>query len=124
MKVLERKVPPHIQAEDHWDEKNRLLTYTYGKLPIITLKIPGTCEISYRRDSDGTLNSIPLVQQIYVMMPETVTTDVTTCLGKILYNMRPRRAGREQAIIGAVGRILLYGVNGIYRIDNDCFLSW
>ncbi len=124
MKVLDGKVPPHIQAEDHWDEENRILTYTYGKLPIITMKIPGTCEISYRRDSDGTLNSIPLVQQIYVMMPETVTADVTICLGKDTVNMRPRRAGSEQAIIGVVGKILLYGVNGIYSIDNDCFLSW
>lgn len=124
MKIINGKAPPHIQAEDHWDEAGRTLTYTYGKLPIITMKIPGRCEISYRRDSDGTLNSIPLVQQIYVMMKETVTADVTLRLGSDTISMRPRRAGREQAILGQVGWALLYGINGLYDIGNDCFLSW
>jgi hypothetical protein len=124
MKILNGNVPPHIQAEDHWDPEKRTLTYLYGKLPIITIKIPGTCDISYRRDSDGTLNSIPLVQQIYVMMPEIVTAEVTICLGKDTINMRPKRATDNQAIIGQVGRNLLRGVNGLYDIGNDCLLSW
>ncbi len=124
MKFLNGKVPPIIQAEDHWDEKNRILTYTYGKLPIIAMKIPGTSEVSYRHDSDGTLNSIPLVQQIYVMMEETVTADVTLCLGRDTINIRPKRAAHEQAIIGQTGRPLMHGVNALYDIANDCLLSW
>ena len=124
MKIINGKEPPIVQAEDNWDEKNRVLTYTYGALPIITMKIPGTCEVSYRHDSDGTLNSIPLVQQIYVMMPETTVADVIICLGSDTVNMRPRRAGREQAIIGQIGRGLLDGVNALYDIGQDCLLSW
>ena len=124
MKYINGKEPPIVQAEDNWDGKNRLLTYTYGALPIIQIKIPGACEVSYRHDSDGTLNSVPLVQQIYVMLPEKAIADVRLCLGSDTVNMRPKRAAREQAIIGQVGCGLIYGVNALYDIGRDCLLSW
>ena len=124
MRIINGNEPPIVQAEDHWDEKSRTLTYTYGTLPIIQIKIPGTCEVSYRHDSDGTLNSIPLVQQIYVMLPETINCEVKLCLGSDTINIRPKRAGKEQAIFGQVGRPLIYGVNALYDIASDCLLSW
>ncbi len=124
MKYVGSKEPPIVQAEDSWDEKSRTLTYTYGSIAIIQIKIPGAGEVSYRHDSDGTLNSIPLVQQIYVMMPEKTVAEVRLCLGAETVNLRPKRAAREQAIIGQVGGSLLYGVNALYDIGRDCLLSW
>ena len=113
MKRIDAPEPPIVQAEDHWDEATRTLTYSYGDSPLIEIIIPGNEEPSYRRDSDGTLNSIPLVQQLYVIYPDAVTAQVTFHLGPESVNMRPRRARSEEAILGQVGRPLIEGVNGL-----------
>ena len=109
-----RKEPPVIQVEDNWDEATRTLSYSYAGRLLISMVIPGEDEPSYRRDSDGTLNSIPLIEQIYVMLKEEVTADVTFYLTHEAVNMRPRRAISEQAILGQVGKPLLRTVNGLY----------
>ena len=38
--------------------------------------------------------------------------------------MRPRRAKEGEAILGQVGKPLIYGANGLYDSDYDFLLSW
>jgi hypothetical protein len=122
--MLTHQEPPLIQAEDHWNAETRMLTFSYGSRDIIAIHIPGTGEPSYRRDSDGTLNSIPFIQQIYVMLDEKVTAEVTMTLSAEAIAMRPKRAQQNQAILGQVGRPLPEGVNGLYDIAEDYLVSW
>jgi len=118
-------VPPLAHAYHHWDEERRTLTYTYNNRRIITIQVPGSGRVSYRHGSDGTLQGVPFVQQIYVMLAgESVRATVTFQLSHDAVNMRPARAESEQAIVGQVGRPLVPGVNGLYDIDQDLMLSW
>ncbi|MDP6629464.1 MAG: alpha-galactosidase [Kiritimatiellia bacterium] len=122
--MSKHKEPPIVQVEDNWDEATRTLSYSYAGRLLISMVIPGEHEPSYRRDSDGTLNSIPLIEQIYVMLKEEVTAEVTFYLTHEAVNMRPRRAISEQAILGQIGRPLLRDVNGLYDMTEDYMLSW
>jgi hypothetical protein len=122
--MLTYQEPPLIQAEDHWNPETRMLTFVYGRRELIAIHIPGTCEPSYRHDSDGTLNSIPFIQQIYVMLDERVTADVTMTLSPEAVAMRPKRAPKNHAILGQVGFPLPEGVNGLYDIAEDYLVSW
>lgn len=117
--------PPVAHAYHHWDEQARRLTYTYNNRRIVQVEIPGSARVSFRHGSDGSLQSYPLHQQVYVMLSgEPVTATVRFQLSHDAVNMRPRRAGSEQAIIGQVGRPLLPGVNGLYDVDQDLMISW
>ncbi len=118
-------VPPVAHAYHHWDEATRTLTYTYNNRRLIELRIPGAGRVSFRHGSDGTLQGMPLVQQVYVMLTgETVQATVTFELSAEALNMRPQRAGRDQAILGQVGRSLLPGANGLYDVTQDLFVAW
>ncbi len=118
-------VAPLAHAYHHWDPQTRTLVYTYNNRRIISIRIPGEGRVSYRHGSDGTLQSLPFSQQIYIMLTgETVTATVSFQLSPDTVNMRPARAGSEQAIVGQVGRPLLPGLNGLYDIDQDLMISW
>ncbi len=117
--------PPIAHAYHHWDEDRRTLTYTYNNRRILSVHIPGKSRVSFRHGSDGQLQSFPLFQQIYIMLSgENVTATVTFQLSHDAVNMRPRRAAREGAITGQVGRPLLPGANGLYDINQDLLISW
>ncbi|HUU99019.1 MAG TPA: hypothetical protein VM487_25075 [Phycisphaerae bacterium] len=118
-------VPPLAHAYHHWDENRRTLTYTYNNRRLISIQFPGSGRVSFRHGSDGTLQGLPFVQQIYVMLTgANVTATVTFELSHDAVNMRPARAGSEQAIVGQVGRPLLPGVNGLYDLHQDLMISW
>ncbi len=118
-------VPPLAHAYHHWDEDTRTLTYTYNNRRLLAIQIPGRGRVSYRHGSDGTLQGLPFYQQIYVMVGgEDVMATVQFQLSHDAVNMRPARAGSEQAILGHVGRLLLPDVNGLYDIDQDMLISW
>lgn len=70
------KEPPIAHALHKWNEESRTLTYEYNGRNIITLHIPGKEEAGFRHGSDGTLQSIPFIQQIYVSLDETVTAEM------------------------------------------------
>jgi hypothetical protein len=126
-RLLLRKLPepPIAHAYHHWDETQRTLTYTYNGRRLLRVHIPGTARVSFRHGSDGALQSLPFVQQIFVMLTGgTATATVRFELSHDAINMRPQRAGPEQAIVGQVGRPLLPGVNGLYDIDQDLMISW
>jgi alpha-galactosidase len=118
-------VPPLAHAYHHWDEEARTLTYTYNNRRVITIQIPGDGRVSFRHGSDGTLQGLPFCQQIYVMVGgANVTATVRFEMSADTVNLRPGRAGREQAILGQVGRPLLPGINGLYDVAQDLLITW
>ncbi len=116
--------PPLAHAEDSWDPRTRCLSYRYNGRAILSMTIPGTAEPGYRRTSDGDLQSVPFVQQIYVTLDAVADVDVTFRLSPDALNMRPRRAGHEEAIRGQVGRPLTPGVHGLYDVTQDLLIEW
>lgn len=117
--------PPLAVAYHHWDEATRTLTYTYNGRRLITIHIPGSDRVSFRHGSDGGIQSWPLHQQVYIMLSGApVKAAVTFELSADAVNMRPERAGREDAILGQVGRPLLPGANGLYDIHDDLLIEW
>lgn len=121
------KEAPIAHALHKWDNNTRILSYEYNGRNIISIHIPGTEEVGFRHGSDGNVQNIPFIQQIYVMLDglnKCIKSKVTFNLSNDALNMRPRRAGSEQAILGQVGRPLMYGVNGIYDITQDLLIDW
>lgn len=116
--------PPYAHAITVVDLENRLLTYEYNGRPTITISIPGNGIVDCRVSSDGDLMSNPLVQQHYVIVSEPVIGTVTFHLSNDTINIRPARAGHEQAILGQVGRPLMFGINGFYDINQDLLIDW
>ena len=118
------KEPPYAHAVTRWNKEQRVLTCEYNGRPTIAIAIPGADPVDYRTSSDGDLQSDPLVQQIYVIVKQPVTATVTFHLSGDAVNMRPQRAGDEQAVLGQVGRPLMFGVNGLYDIAQDLLMDW
>ncbi|MGL6106074.1 alpha-galactosidase [Romboutsia sp.] len=116
--------PPIAHALHKWDEEKRVLTYEYNGRNIITMEIGGDDEVGFRHGSDGNLQNIPFIQQLYVMLDRKVTSKVTLLLSKDAINMKPNRAKSEEAIIGQVGRPTIKGVNGVYDIHQDLLIDW
>lgn len=116
--------PPIAHALHKWDEEKRVLTYEYNGRNIITMEIGEGEDVGFRHGSDGNLQNIPFVQQLYVMLDKKVTSKVTLLLSNEAINMKPNRAKREEAIIGQVGRPTISGVNGVYDIKQDLLIDW
>ncbi|WP_042276228.1 alpha-galactosidase [[Clostridium] dakarense] len=116
--------PPIAHALHKWDEENRILTYEYNGRNIITMEIGGDDEVGFRHGSDGNLQNIPFVQQLYVMLDRPIKSKVTLLLSSDAINMKPNRAKQEEAIIGQVGRPTMNGVNGVYDINQDLLIDW
>ncbi len=117
--------PPVAHAYHHWDDERRVLSYTYNGRYLLRVHIPGTSRVSFRHGSDGALQSFPLHQQVFIALTgEATTATVTFQMSGDSVNMRPRRAGAREAVLGQVGRPLLPGVNGLYDIAQDLMVSW
>ncbi|MGL5694897.1 MAG: alpha-galactosidase, partial [Peptostreptococcaceae bacterium] len=84
----------------------------------------GNKDVGFRHGSDGNLQNIPFIQQLYVMLEEPCTSKVTILLSEDAINMKPNRAKTEEAIIGQVGRPTIEGVNGVYDINQDLLIDW
>lgn len=120
-----RNEPPIAHADNHWDPESRTLEYTYNGRTLVSLHVPGDGDVRYRVESDGQVASSPFFEQIYVaVISEPVKTTVTFTLSEDAVCMRPRRAPREQAILGQVGRPLIFGVNGLYDVLDDLLIGW
>ncbi len=116
--------PPIAHALHKWNEASRTLVYEYNGRPLITIQIPGTDDVGFRHGSDGNILNRPFIQQIYIMLDNPVTARARFLISSDAVNMRPHRAGHEQAILGQVGRPLMYGVNGLYDIKQDLLIDW
>lgn len=116
--------PPIAHALHKWNEEERTLVYEYNGQNILTVEIPGTDDVGFRHGSDGNLQNIPFIQQIYVMVDTPVKAKITFKLSNDAINMKPNRAKSEEAIIGQVGRPLIHNVNGVYDINQDLLIDW
>ena len=67
-----QNVPPIAHALHKWDEERKILKYEYNGTDIITMQIKKSDDVGFRHGSDGTMQSIAFVQQIYI--PWKVTT--------------------------------------------------
>ncbi len=120
--VLE--VPPRAHALHHWDSASGALRYEYNGNDIISVRLPERVEPGYRHGSDGTISSFPYVQQVYVQTDRPVTARVEFALSEGSLPLRPRRAGRGEAVLGLLGRPLLPSVNGLYDVIQDVLIDF
>lgn len=116
--------PPIAHALDRFDAQTKTLTYEYNGRNIITVSFQNATHPGYRMTSDVCMQSAPMIQQIFVETESAEVAQVTFRLNKGSMNMRPNRAGTEQAIIGQAGQPLLYGANGLYDMEQDLLISW
>ncbi len=118
-----QKVPPLAHALHRWDAQKKVLTYEYNGKDIITIHIPHSEDVGFRHGSDGTMQSIAYAQQIYIMVERPMWVDAKFRLSEGAVNMRPRRAGEEEAILAQMGNLLIHGVNGLYDADQDLLID-
>lgn len=116
-------VPPLAHALHKWDEEEKVLKYEYNGTDIITMQIPESEDVGFRHGSDGTMQSIAYIQQIYIMVEKPMWVKVRFCLSDETICMRAHRAGSEQAIAAQNGNVLIYGVNGLYDTAQDLLIE-
>ena len=122
----EDSLAPGIYAKAKYDKQQQRLVYNYNGRELISVKPETPDRLIYRKISDGCLLTTPLTQQIFLIATnETpVFAEITFRLSGDAFCMRPRRAKCGEAIFGQTGRPLIYGVNGIYDVLDDCLISW
>ena len=116
-------VPPLAHALHKWDEEQKLLKYEYNGTDIITMQIPESEDTGFRHGSDGTMQSIAYVQQIYIMVEKPMWVKVCFCLSEEAICMRAHRAESEQGIAAQNGNVLIHGINGLYDAKQDLLIE-
>ena len=118
------KEPPVAHALHKWVPDAGLLTYEYNGITILEIDAKDAKNLGFRHGSDGTMQSIQYLQQIYLAADEPVEVKVKIRLNKGSLTMRPHRAKEEEAILGGMGGGLLYGINGVYDPNWDLLIDW
>lgn len=118
-----QKVPPLAHALHKWDEEQKILKYEYNGNDIIAMQIVESEGAGFRHGSDGTMQSIAYVQQIYIMVEKPMWVTVRFCLSDETVCMRAHRAESEQGIIAQNGNVLIHGVNGLYDAKQDLLIE-
>lgn len=118
-----QKVPPLAHALHKWDEEQKILKYEYNGTDIISMQIKESNDVGFRHGSDGTMQSIAYVQQIYVMVEKPMWVKVRFCLSDETICMRAHRAGSEQGIAAQNGNVLIHGINGLYDVKQDLLIE-
>ncbi len=119
-----QKVPPIAHALHHWQAEEGLLRYEYNGVDIIEVRVPAGTDLGFRHGSDGTMQSIQYFQQVYLSAAPACKANITLRVHHDALNMRPHRAAKDQAILGAQPGLTAYGVNGIYDPEWDLLLDW
>lgn len=119
-----QKVPPLAHALHHWDEAQGLLRYEYNGLDILEVRVPVGTDLGFRHGSDGSMQSIAYVQQVYLSAEPACKAKITLRLHPDALNMRPERAREDQAILGTLPGITNFGVNGMYDPQWDLMIEW
>ena len=118
-----QQTPPNAHALHKWREDRRQLCYEYNGADIITVSVMDGGGLGYRHGSDGSLQSMSYYQQIYICADKPTPAQILFRL-KNPVNMRPRRAGGDEAILGQAGRPLMNGVCGLYDKTWDLLIDW
>lgn len=116
--------PPLAHALHHYNEQAGTLCYEYNGVNIISIALPQAQELGFRHGSDGSMQSMLYMQQIYVSAERPTTAVMTLRLTDNAVNMRPRRAQSGEAILGQTGTPLISGVNGLYDVNWDLLIDW
>lgn len=119
-----QKVPPIAHALHRWNENTKTLSYEYNGIGIISFFIPDSEDLGFRHGSDGSMQSVQYVQQIYVAAEKEMNVQVTFNLSADAINMRPKRATQNEAILGQCGNVLINGINALYDISLDLLIDW
>ena len=78
-----------------------------------------------RRAPGAGILTTPLTEQItFAVNSKPVVAKMRWTLSPEAYCMRPRRARGDEAILGQVGVPLVFGVNGLYSLDEDLLVCW
>lgn len=120
------EVAPAIYAKADYYKSTGELFIKYNGKDIIKVEVPPETKLKFREISDGCLLTTPLTQQIFLGIEDEQGCEatVTFYLSSEGMCMRPRRAEEGEAILGQVGKPLIYGVNGLYDRLNDFLVSW
>lgn len=118
------KEPPVAHALHHWDQERGLLTYEYNGVNVIEVQVPAGTDLGFRHGSDGSMQSIQYIQQIYLASETPCTARITLRGHAGSLNLRPHRARDEQAVLGTQPGVLSWGVNGFYDTEWDLLLDW
>ena len=116
--------PPLAHALHHWDQEQGLLRYEYNGVDVIEVRVPAGTDLGFRHGSDGSMQSIQYLQQVYLASETPCTARITLRLHQGAINLRPHRSRREQAILGTQPDLLTWGVNGLYDPQWDLLLDW
>ena len=117
-------VPPNVHALHHWDAETGILRYEYNGRDVITVQVAPGSDLGFRHGSDGSMQSVQYMQQVYLACDTPLTAVMTLTMGPDAHCLRPRRAGEEEAILGQLGQPLVAGVNGFYDPDWDLLVDW
>lgn len=117
-------IPPNTHALHRWDAAAGVLFYEYNGLNILAIAPEDGREPGFRHGSDGSMQSGQYLQQLYIAAEQPARAVVTVTLNAGASNLRPRRAGANEAILGQLGSPLLQGVNGLYDAAWDLLLDW
>lgn len=120
-------IPPVAQAEvikEIDNEGRQNYKMNYGGRNIICISVPTGIETESRVHSDGSMQSLPLIQQFYLNAEKTTKAVVTLHMRKDAVCFRPQRAKNDQAILAQQGGPLLYGANGFYGMWEDLLVEW
>lgn len=119
-----QKEPPLAHALHHWYPEKGLLTYEYNGINVIEVQVPPGSDLGFRHGSDGSMQSVQYLQQLYLASETPCAARVAVRGHAGMLNMRPSRAGSEQAILGTKPGELAYGVNGLYNPEWDLLIDW
>ena len=118
--------PPAVYPIARYYRSKGLLTLEYDKRIVMTAKVPEGYALVTRQTSDGCFMSTPLFEQFYLSSQDDqeVKAEVTFDFKGDALCMKPKRAREGEAVLGQVGRPLIYGVNGVYSIQDDLMIDW
>lgn len=95
--------------------------YSYEGETYIDVEFP--VGVGFKRGSDTDIQVEPFIQQLVFEVDDDCEFTLTlTPVDGIL--LRPERAKTGQAILSQVGKPLIYGVNGLYDLDSDMYVTW
>ena len=125
-RLINRPEPPRVHALSHFNEETKELYYEYNGRRVMEVFMPPGTDFRYRFFSDGDICTAPFFQQVYLAVQEdkAVPVRVDFILSPEAVCMNPERAEREKAVLGQVGRPLIYGVCGLYDILDDYLIDW